>query len=144
MGHREIATANMPHRAQSAIANAASLGYRRPKPVRVLRTKLLFLCSRNQWRSPTAEALFRDHPRYEARSAGTENSARIKVTPGHVGWADVIFCMEKKHAARVQERFPDECAGKQIIVLRIPDDFRFMDPALVELLQSELAAHLEL
>ena len=60
------------------------------------KTKLLFLCSANQWRSPTAESWFKDHPRYEARSAGTENGARIKVTAGHLGWADRIFCMEKK------------------------------------------------
>ena len=111
---------------------------------RHVKTKLLFLCSRNQWRSPTAESLFRNHPRYEARSAGTENSARIKLTAGHVGWADVIFCMENKHAARVQERFTSELADKPLIVLRIPDDYGFMDPELIELLQSELAAHLEL
>lgn len=112
-------------------------------PAGNVRTKLLFLCSRNQWRSPTAEALFENDPRYEARSAGTENSARVKLTAGRVGWADVIFCMEKKHAARVEERFAEELAGKPLIVLRIPDDYRFQDPALIELLQSELAAHLE-
>ena len=109
-----------------------------------MKTKLLFVCSRNQWRSPTAEALLKNHPRYEARSAGTENGARIKLTAGHVGWADLIFCMEKKHAARVEEKFAFELADKPLIVLRIPDDFEFMDPALVELLQSELAEHLEL
>lgn len=109
-----------------------------------MKTKLLFLCSRNQLRSPTAEALFRDHPRYEARSAGTENGARIKITPGHIGWADLVFCMEKKHAMRVTERFAAELADKPLIVLRIPDDFEFMDPALTARLKSELAVHLEL
>jgi predicted protein tyrosine phosphatase len=107
-----------------------------------LKTKLLFLCSANQWRSPTAEALFRDHPRYEARSAGTENGARVKLTAGHVGWADLIFCMERKHAGRVREKFAEEAAGKRVITLRIPDNYKFMDPALVELLQAELARHL--
>ena len=109
-----------------------------------VKTKLLFVCSRNLWRSPTAESLFRSHALYEARSAGTENSARIKLTAGHIGWADMIFCMEKKHAARVQERFPAEIGDKPLIVLRIPDDYGFMDPALVELLRSELAEHLVL
>ena len=109
-----------------------------------MKTKLLFLCSRNQWRSPTAESLFRGHPRYDARSAGTSASARIKVTTCHIGWADLIFCMEKKHAAAVRERFAEELADKPLITLRIPDEFEFMDPALVELLRSELAAHLEL
>lgn len=108
------------------------------------KTKLLFLCSANQWRSPTAESLFKNHPRYEARSAGTENGARIKVTDCHIGWADVIFCMERKHADRLKERFPEELAGKPVIVLRIPDNYRFMDPELIALLRDELAAHVEL
>jgi predicted protein tyrosine phosphatase len=109
-----------------------------------VRTKLLFICSRNKLRSPTAEALFRNDPRYEARSAGTENSARIKLTAGHVGWADMIFCMEKKHAAHVLERFSAELGDKPLIVLRIPDEYEFMDPILIEILKSELGGHLEL
>jgi predicted protein tyrosine phosphatase len=113
------------------------------RPFSYLKTKLLFVCSANQWRSPTAESLFQGHPRYDARSAGTENGARIKLTAGHIGWADLIFCMEKKHADRLRERFPEEAAGKQVITLRIPDDFRFMDPALLDLLRTELAAHLD-
>jgi predicted protein tyrosine phosphatase len=107
-------------------------------------TKLLFVCSANQWRSPTAEALFKNHPRYEARSAGTGNGARIKVTAGHLGWADMIFCMEKKHADWLRERFPEELTGKPLVTLRIPDDYCFMDPRLIELLRAELATYLEL
>ena len=110
----------------------------------IRKTKLLFLCSRNQWRSPTAEALFKSHPHYAARSAGTENGARIKITACHLGWADLIFCMERKHADRLWEKFPEELAGKQLVTLRIPDDYTFMDPALIEVLRAELGAHLEL
>ena len=109
-----------------------------------MKTKLLFVCSANQWRSPTAEALFRNHPRYEARSAGTENGARVKVTAGHLGWANRIFCMERKHADRLHENFPQEIAGKDLVILRIPDDFQFMDPELIDLLRTELSTHLEL
>jgi predicted protein tyrosine phosphatase len=112
--------------------------------LRAIKTKLLFLCSRNQWRSPTAEALFKNHPRYEARSAGTASGARIKVTACHLGWADVIFCMERKHAEHLRERFAAEIEGKPLITLRIPDDYPFMDPELIELLRGELAAHLDL
>lgn len=108
-----------------------------------MKTKLLFLCSRNQWRSPTAEALFKNHPRYDARSAGTENGARVKVTDCHINWADMIFCMERKHADRLRDRFDTEILGKPLITLRIPDDYVFMDPTLIKLLRSELAAHLE-
>ena len=88
--------------------------------------------------------MFKDHPRYEARSAGTANSARVKVTAGHLGWADVIFCMERRHEERLRESFPEELAGKTLITLRIPDDHDFMDPTLVELLRTALSAHLQL
>lgn len=108
------------------------------------RTRLLFLCSRNQWRSPTAEALFKNHPRYDARSAGTASSARIKVTTCHIGWADIIFCMERKHADRIREKFSAELGGKPLITLRIPDDFQRDDPQLIALLRERLAAHLDL
>ncbi len=109
-----------------------------------LKTKLLFVCARNRWRSPTAEALFKNHPRYDARSAGTEPGARIKVTGCHVGWADVIFCMERKHADRLREKFGHELADKKLVTLRIPDDYAFMQPELVELLRTELPAHVDL
>lgn len=108
-----------------------------------MKTKLLFICSRNQWRSPTAEALFKNHPAYEARSAGTENGARVKVTAGHIGWADLIFCMERRHADRLRARFPDQLKNKPLITLRIPDDYRCMDPELLALLRSKLSAHID-
>ncbi len=108
----------------------------------VVKTKLLFLCARNRWRSPTAEAIFKDHPDYVARSAGTEAGARIRVTAGHLGWADMIFCMERKQADRLRERFPEEIAGKPTIILRIPDDYTFMQPELVEQLRTALTPHL--
>lgn len=107
-----------------------------------LKTKLLFICSRNQWRSPTAEALFKNHPQYEARSAGTAHGARIKVTPGHLGWADHIFCMERKHADHLRAKFPEELADKPITTLGIPDDYHYMDSALIELLRIELTSYL--
>lgn len=107
------------------------------------REKLLFLCSRNQWRSPTAEGLFKGHARYDARSAGTAAGARIKVTACHLGWADRVFCMERKHADAIREKFPEECAGLTIIVLRVPDDYPAKnDPALIDHLRAALAPHL--
>jgi len=57
--------------------------------------KLLFLCSQNKKRSLTAEKIFDGLNGYAVRSAGTENNARIKVTPGMIGWADKVYCMEK-------------------------------------------------
>src|SRR3954447_3121795 len=96
--------------------------------------KILFICSRNRWRSLTAEKIYEGFNGYSVRSAGTEPGARIRVTEGHIGWADIIFVMEKRHAERLRSRFPEACPAKQIVCLHIPDDYEFMNPDLVDLL----------
>ncbi|KQL41834.1 protein tyrosine phosphatase [Bacillus sp. FJAT-25509] len=101
--------------------------------------KLLFICSKNQWRSPTAEKIFHLSNGYEARSAGTEAGARIKVTEGHIGWADIIFVMEKKHLRRIRDKFGDLLNEKKIVNLDIADDYQFMDEELIEILQNRVS-----
>lgn len=103
--------------------------------------KLLFVCSRNKIRSLTAEKLIEGLPGYEARSAGTQPSARIVITEGHLGWADFIFCMEKSHRQRLQQRFPDALTGKKVITLHIPDEYEFMGENLIGELRGKLADH---
>jgi predicted protein tyrosine phosphatase len=83
-------------------------------------------------------------PIYEARSAGTEPGARVRVTAGHLGWAETIFVMERRHADRLQEKFADALRGKTVVVLRIPDKYPFQDPVLIALLREKLAGHLAL
>ena len=104
--------------------------------------RLLFVCSRNRWRSPTAEFICRGLSGYEARSAGTEPSARRQINAGLLTWADQVFCMERRHAARLRERFGPASTGKQIVCLDIPDDYAFMDPELVDLLTAALSEYL--
>ena len=104
--------------------------------------KILFVCSRNRWRSLTAEKVFDGVNGIQARSAGTEPNARIRVTAGHLSWADLVFVMEKKHLRRLQDKFPEAITDKNIICLHIPDDFELMQPELVELLQSSVTPHL--
>jgi predicted protein tyrosine phosphatase len=106
------------------------------------REQLLFVCSRNQWRSPTAAALFDRSDSYIAKSAGTSDSARVKITPGLINWADRIFVMEKRHAAILQQKYPDLIADKSVIVLHISDDYQHMAPELIEILAARLAEHL--
>lgn len=103
-----------------------------------VRTKILFVCSRNRRRSLTAETIFRDLPEWEVRSAGTAEAARIKVTPGHLGWADVIVVMEKRHKERLQQRHPESLAGKPCVCLFIADDHEFMEAALVAELKTRV------
>ena len=67
--------------------------------------RLLFICSRNRLRSPTGETVFNDVPGVEARSAGTARDAERQVTLDDVRWADLICCMEDKHAGRLRADF---------------------------------------
>lgn len=93
-------------------------------------TKLLFICSRNKIRSLTAQHLLADLPGFQVRSAGTENNARVRVSAGLLGWADLIFAMERRHLARLRERFPDAVQGKTIVCLHIRDEYAYMEDAL--------------
>ncbi len=108
------------------------------------RLKVLFVCSRNQWRSPTAEQIWRRHPRLLTRSGGTSPSARHTVSADDVCWADVIFAMEDKHKSRLAAEFTGLLAGKPIHVLDIPDEYKYMDPELVEMLAQSVGSILDL
>ena len=109
-----------------------------------MKENLLFVCSRNQWRSPTAEGLFRNHPAYNARSAGTSEKARIRLSHKLVEWADVIIVMERRHRDILRERFAPELAGKRVVVLDIPDHYGYNAPELVKLLRDKLAGALNI
>ena len=105
------------------------------------RTKILFVCSRNRRRSLTAETIFKGEPAWDVRSAGTEESARIKVTAGQLGWADVIAVMEKRHKERLRQKFPEELAAKRCVCFFIADDYEYMDTKLIELLREKMQEH---
>lgn len=100
---------------------------------------LLFVCSRNQWRSPTAEVIFKNSDEHNARSAGTADSARVRLNEAMLEWADIIFVMEQKHKRIIRERFPIQ---KEIIVLDIPDEYQYMDEELVEMIKASVAPYL--
>lgn len=106
------------------------------------RQKILFVCSRNRWRSLTAEKTFDGVNGIQARSVGTEPNSRIKIRAGHLSWADLIFVMEKKHLRRLQDRFSDEIAGKEIVCLHIDDNYEFMQPELIDLLKAGVEPYL--
>lgn len=97
---------------------------------------VLFVCSRNQWRSPTGEAVFRNMAGVSTRSAGTSRNARRKLSLADIRWADLILVMEEKHASRIRSDFRQDVRHKALHVLDIPDDYRFMDPELIELLRE--------
>lgn len=100
--------------------------------------RVLFICSQNRLRSPTAELIFATHPGVECASAGTNHDADSPLTPELVDWADLIFVMEKSHRDKLASRFKSSLSNKRVVCLDIPDNYDYMDPALVRLLRAKV------
>jgi predicted protein tyrosine phosphatase len=103
---------------------------------------ILFLCSRNRLRSPTAEAVFANREDLEVASAGLNQDSDEPVSRELVRWGDVIFVMEKAHLTRLWRRFRRDLRGQRVICLDIADRYEFMEPALVELLEARVGGYL--
>lgn len=101
------------------------------------------MCSRNRWRSPTAERIFRGRPGLEVRSRGLARAARRRLGAADVAWAELVLVMEDDHLERLVERFAGALGATPIHVLDIPDEHRFMDPALIAALEAAVAPILE-
>ena len=104
------------------------------------KTNLLFICSRNQWRSPTAEAIWRKSEKWNVRSAGTSPKARKTVSSKDITWADTILVMEEKHKSKLKAEYGRLLQHKPLHVLDILDEYQYMDPLLIEELQARVAA----
>ena len=103
---------------------------------------MLFVCSRNRLRSPTAEHIFSDNPNFEVSSAGLNPDAEEILSSETVQWADLIFVMEKSQRVKLNRRFAKFLKGKRVICLDIPDDFDYMQPELVALLKAKVTPFL--
>lgn len=103
--------------------------------------RVLFVCSQNRLRSPTAEQIFSARPDLEVMSAGTNHDAETPLTAEIVAWADLIFVMEKAHRNKLQRRFKRQLKAR-VVCLDIPDDYEFMDPVLVRLLENKIGRFL--
>jgi len=104
--------------------------------------KVLFVCSQNKLRSPTAEQVFSEIPGLDVLSAGTNHDAVTPLSSELIEWADKIFVMENTHREKLQKRFRSSLKGKKIICLDIPDNFSYMDPKLVAILKKKLPQYL--
>ena len=97
--------------------------------------KLLFVCTENLQRSPTAELLFKNS-KHKAKSVGISPYATIQITKQAVDWAEVIICMEPVHKEFILKQFPSK--NKEIVVLDIPDIYYRNNPELIRLLKEKL------
>ncbi|WP_341675886.1 low molecular weight protein tyrosine phosphatase family protein [Niveibacterium sp. SC-1] len=103
---------------------------------------VLFVCSQNKLRSPTAEQVFASHPDIECSSAGLNHDAENPVTGELLEWAELIFVMEKAHHGKLTSKFRKHIKGQRIVCLDIPDNYEFMDPALIRVLEHKVTRHL--
>lgn len=106
--------------------------------------RLLFVCSQNRLRSPTAEAVFARYDGIEAQSAGTNNDADTPLSGDAIDWADIVFVMEPSHRDKLARRFGALLRAKRVVVLGIPDNYAYMQPELVALLEARVRRFIEL
>jgi predicted protein tyrosine phosphatase len=99
---------------------------------------VLFLCSQNRLRSPTAESIFADIDGFEVRSAGLNNDAIVSTSPELIEWADYIFVMEKSHRNKLQKKYKKQLNKQRVICLDIPDEYEYMDEGLINILKQRL------
>lgn len=104
--------------------------------------KPLFICAKNRLRSPTAEQLFADWPGVETASAGVNHDADTPVCPELLAWADLILVMQRIHRSKLTRKFKAQLGSKRIVCLDIADDYAFMDPALIDLLNTRVLRYL--
>ena len=106
--------------------------------------RLLFVCSENRLRSPTAEAVFSEYDGVEAISAGTNADAETPVSGDLIEWADVILVMEKAHRNKISKKYRELLKGKKLAVLNIPDIYECMQPKLIQLLKVRVPRYVTL
>lgn len=99
--------------------------------------RVLFVCTANKLRSPTAEAVFREHPGLEVLSAGTDPDAPAPLTRELVASADLIIAMETQHRERIRKKYKERPADSRIVTLHIPDEYERDDPELIALLEKK-------
>ena len=105
---------------------------------------LLFICSENRLRSPTAENVFSAYPGIQAIGAGTGAHAQTPVSRDLIEWANIILVMEKHHQDEVASTYKDVLKGKPLVCLDIPDHYEFMQPELINLLKERVPEYVRL
>lgn len=105
---------------------------------------LLFVCSENRLRSPTAEAVFSQYPGVNAIGAGTNSDAETPVSGDLIEWADIVFVMEKSHRNKITQKYKELLKGKRLVCLDIPDVYECMQPELVKLIEARVLRHVQL
>jgi predicted protein tyrosine phosphatase len=100
--------------------------------------RLLFVCTVNRMRSATAHEIYKNDNRFEVKSAGTDKTANTVLTIDILNWADSIVVMEKHHRSYIRKHFPAIYNTKRIVCLYIPDEYDYMQAALIAILKDKI------
>lgn len=100
--------------------------------------RLLFICGKNRWRSPTAEDVFSEYEGLDVSSAGLDGDAEVPLCGAAIQNADILFVMEPSQRRKLSQKFGATLKHKRVICLDIPDRYRYMEPELVELLKRKV------
>ena len=99
---------------------------------------ILFICGRNQWRSPTAFQMYKKMNNISVRSAGVSSKSKHQLNEDDLLWANIIIVMESKYKARILGTFR-HIELVPIEDLNIPDEYKYMEPALIEEIEKGMS-----
>src|SRR3989442_94695 len=105
--------------------------------------RALFVCHYNRKRSATAERVFGKDPALEVLSAGTSEEAMVQVNQRMLEWADIVFVMDAEQVEALGKMFPGDPVLSKVVCLNIADDYHFLDPELVSILQQRTQPHFD-
>lgn len=109
---------------------------------------ILFVCSANKQRSKTAEDYFSaKYSDLRFLSAGTnikicEREGTNPLTIDILENADLIFVMEQRHKKQIMD-FLEGKFKKELIVLNIPDIYKYYQKELIEILEEKVSSYLK-
>lgn len=105
---------------------------------------LLFVCSQNRLRSPTAEEVFSQYENVNAIGCGINSDSKTPLSGDLIEWANIVFVMENSHKNKVSKKYRELLKGKKLACLDIPDDYDRMQPELLMLLEHKVPRYVRL
>ena len=106
---------------------------------------VLFVCTENLARSPTAAVLFRELQgqvgRHNARAVGTAPHAPQRLTTRELAWAELVAVMEPRHLGTIIAKWPQQ--AKKVVVLQVEEHLASSERDLRRILEPKIRALIE-
>jgi predicted protein tyrosine phosphatase len=104
---------------------------------------ILVVCGKNRKRSRTAEYIFKNDSRFNIRSVGLRDKSERKISEKDIIWADLILAMEDGYKNWIMGLYR-HMDLPQIEVLGINDEYEYLDPELIDLLEEKINSMLKI